>query len=200
MVTHRVRTLVISDLHLAEDRPATTQRFARFLDETVPGADALYILGDLFEYWVGDDGLALDFPARIAALLGPVAREVPTFFMHGNRDFLIAADFSRHTGIALLEDPTVVLRDNGASRVCTLTFQCIELTKPGDTAIITFAGGKYTIQKSSTPPWTFACGAAAGLCNTTQYADASPVITPETRMASGIEEKTALRARSGRLR
>ena len=73
---------------------------------------------------------------------------------------------------------TVVLQDNGASRVCTLTFQCTELTKPGDTAVITFAGGKYTIQKSNTPPWTFACGAAAGLCNTTQYADATPTITP----------------------
>ena len=71
---------------------------------------------------------------------------------------------------------TVVLRDNGASRVCTLTFQCTDLTKPGDTAVITFAGGKYTILKSGTPPWTFACGAAAGLCNTTQYADAT--ITP----------------------
>jgi ferric-dicitrate binding protein FerR (iron transport regulator) len=73
---------------------------------------------------------------------------------------------------------TVVLRDNGASRVCTLTFQCTDLTKPGDTAVITFAGGKYTILKSSTPPWTFACGAAAGLCNTTQYADATPTFTP----------------------
>ena len=73
---------------------------------------------------------------------------------------------------------TVVLRDNGASRVCTLTFQCVELTKPGDTAVITFAGGKYTIIKSSNPPWTFACGAAAGLCNTTEYADATPTITP----------------------
>ena len=73
---------------------------------------------------------------------------------------------------------TVVLRDNGASRVCTLTFQCTDLTKPGDTAVITFAGGKYAILKSSTPPWTFACGAAAGLCNTTQYADATPTIIP----------------------
>ena len=73
---------------------------------------------------------------------------------------------------------TVVLRDNGASRVCTLTFQCTDLTKPGDTAVITFAGGKYTILKSSNPPWTFACGAAAGLCSTTQYADATPTITP----------------------
>ena len=73
---------------------------------------------------------------------------------------------------------TVVLRDNGASRVCTLIFQCLELTKPGDTAVVTFAGGKYTIQKSSNPPWTFACNAAAGLCNTTQYADATPTIMP----------------------
>lgn len=72
---------------------------------------------------------------------------------------------------------TVVLQD-GASRVCTLTFQCIELTQPGDTAVITFAGGKYGIQKTNNPPWTFAstCGAAAGLCSTTEYADAT--ITP----------------------
>ena len=74
---------------------------------------------------------------------------------------------------------TVVLQD-GQSSVCTITFQCIQLTKPGDTAIITFAGGKYTIQKTNNPPWTFAstCGAAAGLCTTTQFADASPVVTP----------------------
>jgi hypothetical protein len=74
----------------------------------------------------------------------------------------------------------VVLQD-GASRVCTLSFQCIELTQPGDTAIIiTTAGGKTTIQKTNTPPWTFAsnCGAAAGLCSTTEYADATPTITP----------------------
>jgi ferric-dicitrate binding protein FerR (iron transport regulator) len=73
---------------------------------------------------------------------------------------------------------TVVLRDNGASRVCTLTFQCIDLTKPGDTAVITFTGGKYNIQKTGNPPWTFACGAAAGLCTTTEYADATPTVTP----------------------
>jgi hypothetical protein len=74
---------------------------------------------------------------------------------------------------------TVVLQD-GASRVCTLNFQCIELTQPGETAVITSAGGKTTIQKTNTPPWTFAssCGAAAGLCNTTEYADATPTVTP----------------------
>jgi hypothetical protein len=71
---------------------------------------------------------------------------------------------------------TVVLQE-GASRVCTLGGQCVELTQPGETAIITSAGGKVTIQKTNTPPWTFAsnCGAAAGLCTVTNFADATPV-------------------------
>jgi UDP-2,3-diacylglucosamine hydrolase len=102
------RTLFISDLHLAEDRPATTGRFARFLADTVPGADALYILGDLFEYWVGDDGIALEFPARIVALLRPAARAAPVFFMHGNRDFMVASRFCSETGMRLIADPTVI--------------------------------------------------------------------------------------------
>ena len=74
---------------------------------------------------------------------------------------------------------TVVLED-GASRVCTLSFQCIELTQPGDTAVITSSNGKVTIQKTSNPPWTFAknCAAAAGLCSTTQYAGANPTVMP----------------------
>jgi len=74
---------------------------------------------------------------------------------------------------------TVVLQD-GASRVCTLGGQCIELTLPGETAIISATGGRVTIQKTNTPPWTFAanCGAAAGLCAVTQYADATPTLTP----------------------
>ncbi|MCL4690467.1 MAG: hypothetical protein KJ007_18060 [Burkholderiales bacterium] len=80
------RTLFVSDLHLAEDRPATTERFARFLAEAVPGADALYILGDLFEYWVGDDGLALPFPARVAGLLRQAARAAPPFYIHQSRE------------------------------------------------------------------------------------------------------------------
>lgn len=74
---------------------------------------------------------------------------------------------------------TVVLQDGG-SRVCTLSFQCIELTQPGDTAIITSAGnGRVTIKKTNNPPWTFAssCGAAAGLCTTTEFAG-TPTFTP----------------------
>ena len=105
---HLKRTLFVSDLHLDEGRPEAAERFERFLGEAVPGADALYILGDLFEYWVGDDGLALPFPQRIAAMIAPVARSVPTFFMHGNRDFLVAERFSRETAIRLLDDPSTV--------------------------------------------------------------------------------------------
>jgi hypothetical protein len=80
---------------------------------------------------------------------------------------------------------TVVLQE-GASRVCATGGQCIELTQPGETAIITSTGGKVTIHKTSTPPWTFAsnCGAAAGLCSVTDLADATPAITPPVQDGS----------------
>src|SRR5215471_9207166 len=75
---------------------------------------------------------------------------------------------------------SVVVLQDGAASVCTTNFQCIQLTQPGDTAIITSVGGKTTITKTSTPPWTFAatCTAAAGLCSVNNYADASPTTTP----------------------
>src|ERR1700730_10855494 len=74
---------------------------------------------------------------------------------------------------------TVVLQE-GASLVCTIGGQCIDLTQPGDTAVITSTGGRVTIQKTNNPPWTFAatCAAAAGLCTVTDYADATPTVTP----------------------
>jgi hypothetical protein len=74
---------------------------------------------------------------------------------------------------------TVVLQE-GASRVCAIGGPCIELTQPGDTAVITSTGGKVTNKKVNIPPWTFAanCAAAAGLCTVTQYADATPAETP----------------------
>jgi hypothetical protein len=72
---------------------------------------------------------------------------------------------------------TIVVLQDGKSRVCTTAGQCVDLTEPGDTAIITSEGGKITILKTTTPPWTFAatCAAAAGLCAVTQFADAGPV-------------------------
>jgi len=100
------RTLFASDLHLDAARPDATARFQRFLEAALPGADALYILGDLFEYWVGDDSLALPFPEAIAGDLSRASRLAPLFFMHGNRDFLAAQAFARATGATLLDDPT----------------------------------------------------------------------------------------------
>jgi UDP-2,3-diacylglucosamine hydrolase len=102
------RTLFVSDLHLDESRPAILAQFERFLDTVAPGADALYILGDLFEYWVGDDSLALPFPARIASRLKAVSGRVPIRFMHGNRDFMAARGFAGAAGLQFLEDPTKI--------------------------------------------------------------------------------------------
>ena len=100
-------TLFISDLHLTEERPETNERFISFLEETAPGARALYILGDFFEYWLGDDDLGEPFNAVIAGLLRKLA--IPLYFMHGNRDFLVGERFCTATGAKLLADPTVTV-------------------------------------------------------------------------------------------
>jgi len=104
-----VPALFISDLHLSEDRPAANERFFSFLEGTARSADALYILGDFFEYWIGDDDLAYPFNAVVAGALRELTRSgVALYLMHGNRDFLIGAGFCEATGGSLLEDPTVV--------------------------------------------------------------------------------------------
>lgn len=100
-------TLFISDLHLDDSRPAITELFGEFLRRETGDAGALYILGDLFEAWVGDDDdSALADTVRDA--LRAASQRLPVFFMHGNRDFLIGEQFSRDTGVQLLEDPTVM--------------------------------------------------------------------------------------------
>jgi hypothetical protein len=84
---------------------------------------------------------------------------------------------------------TIVNLQEGASTVCTVSFECIQLTRPGDTAIITSGGGgRSTIKKTNNPPWTFAatCSAAAGLCSKTQYADATPVIVDDGSDPTGM--------------
>jgi hypothetical protein len=83
----------------------------------------------------------------------------------------------------------IVNLQDGAASVCTVSFECIQLTRPGDTAIITTGGGgRSTIKKTNNPPWTFAatCGAAAGLCSKTQYADAAPVIVDDGSDPTGM--------------
>lgn len=101
-------TLFISDLHLDPSRPAVTRAFFDLLDTEVKQADALYILGDFFEVWVGDDDDAELSRQVIAALRAVTAAGTPVYFMHGNRDFLIGAQFARETGCQLLPDPSIV--------------------------------------------------------------------------------------------
>ena len=78
---------------------------------------------------------------------------------------------------------TIVLQE-GAANVCTLSFQCVQLTQPGDTAIINLTNGKVTIHKASNPPWTFAstCASAAGLCTVTDFADAGTPDDPNSML------------------
>ena len=102
-------SLFVSDLHLSEDRPAANERFIAFAEETAAGADALYVLGDLFEYWIGDDDLTEPFNAVMAGFFARLVRGgVAVFVMHGNRDFLMGQRFCQETGAQLLADPTVV--------------------------------------------------------------------------------------------
>lgn len=101
-------TLFISDLHLDDSRPQATRCFLEFLQADAQTADALYILGDLFEYWLGDDAPT---PAGLEAA-GGLARlsnqGVPCYFTHGNRDFLLGEDYAARAGLCLLEEETVI--------------------------------------------------------------------------------------------
>jgi len=104
-------TLFISDLHLDETRPQIVDLFVRFLADEARKADALYILGDLFESWIGDDDDA-PLATRIAHALRSLRDSgVPIYFMHGNRDFLLGAEYAKRAGMELLADPTIVELD-----------------------------------------------------------------------------------------
>jgi UDP-2,3-diacylglucosamine hydrolase len=102
-------TLLVSDLHLSVRRPETTALFLRFLAGPARTAPTLYILGDLFDYWAGDDDLDDPFNARIVGALAKLAGAgTQTFFMPGNRDFLAGQQFGVSSRLTFLEDPTVV--------------------------------------------------------------------------------------------
>jgi UDP-2,3-diacylglucosamine hydrolase len=104
-----VSTLFISDLHLSAERPAITALFLEFLRTRARQAEALYILGDLFEYWIGDDTAQQpEYQPLIAGLRELTAAGVPVRVMHGNRDFLLGSEFERQTGAQLLPDPSIV--------------------------------------------------------------------------------------------
>jgi len=100
--------LFISDLHLAPDRPVAVECFLGFLRKRAREAQALYILGDLFDAWIGDDDDQPPYPELRAALRGLTASGTGCYLMHGNRDFLIGRAFARDTGCTLLADPIPV--------------------------------------------------------------------------------------------
>jgi UDP-2,3-diacylglucosamine hydrolase len=102
------KVLFISDLHLDPAAPAIARQFLRFLAEDARGAGALYILGDLFEVWLGDDDPAPEARAIVSALRELSTAGVPCYFMHGNRDFLVGERFATETGCRLLQDGSVV--------------------------------------------------------------------------------------------
>ena len=102
-------SLFISDLHLCASRPEITSSFIDFLQVTAVNAEALYILGDLFEYWAGDDDMEdIHHQTVINALKKLAETGVRIYFMHGNRDFLIGADFCQVANVTLLQDPTLI--------------------------------------------------------------------------------------------
>jgi UDP-2,3-diacylglucosamine hydrolase len=101
-------TLFVSDLHLDPERPAVTGLFLDFLARQAGQADAIYILGDLFEAWIGDDDTSPLNQAVCAGLKDCADTGSPVYVMHGNRDFLLGRLFASQAGCTLLEDPTVI--------------------------------------------------------------------------------------------
>jgi UDP-2,3-diacylglucosamine hydrolase len=102
-------SLFISDLHLSHGHPRSTELFLRFAAEIAPKAEALFILGDLFEYWAGDDDLGDPFHLRITDTLRSLdAHGTRIFIMHGNRDFLMEEELGSACNATLLDDPTMI--------------------------------------------------------------------------------------------
>lgn len=101
-------TLFISDLHLDASRPAITDLFLAFLRCEALAADALYILGDLFEAWIGDDTPSPAADAVAAALKEVSDAGVPVYFIRGNRDFLLGEQYAARAGMRILPDPSVI--------------------------------------------------------------------------------------------
>ncbi len=101
-------TLFVSDLHLDAGHPQIGEQFLQFLGQVTGDVDALYILGDLFESWVGDDDPQPE-KTRVAAAIRRLADDgLPCFFMHGNRDFLVGEAFAAEAGLELLSEETVI--------------------------------------------------------------------------------------------
>ncbi len=128
-------TYFISDLHLSADRSDITQCLKQFLLKEAPQADALYVLGDLFEAWIGDDDIN-PFTNEVADAFKELAdKDIPIFFIHGNRDFLIRNKFAKRAGFTLLPErkvidlygtPTLIMHGD---ELCTLDLEYQQFRK-----------------------------------------------------------------------
>lgn len=101
-------TLFISDLHLSPERNQTTALFEQFLGHIKPDVERLYILGDLFDVWIGDDAVAPGYQDAVQALRKATDKGLPVHIMHGNRDFLLGSPFAAAAGCQFIDDSTVV--------------------------------------------------------------------------------------------
>jgi len=111
-------TLLVSDLHLSVERPAKLELFQELLRAAVGRARTLYVLGDLFEMWMGDDDLTPPHPVILAALATATSLGMQVFFMRGNRDFLVGERFAAVTGCTLLPDLSVVELEGRRALLC----------------------------------------------------------------------------------
>ncbi|MBT8114137.1 MAG: UDP-2,3-diacylglucosamine diphosphatase [Arenicella sp.] len=98
----------ISDLHLSEQRPQVSQAFIKFLASDAAAAEQLFILGDLFEYWIGDDAASLVGAEPILQQMSRLAEQVPCHFIAGNRDFLVGEEFCKMSGFSIMPDESVI--------------------------------------------------------------------------------------------
>ena len=96
-------TLFAGDLHLSADRPDITLAFLHFLSHGLENTEALYIIGDLFEVWMGDD-IAEPFTIEISQALKTASEKLPIFFIHGNRDFMVGKAFCKRSGMTILPE------------------------------------------------------------------------------------------------
>ncbi len=109
MIPQYSSALLISDIHLTPSMPLTAQCFFDFCEKQAPKAEAVFILGDLFEYWVGDDtSSSSPFQQEVIRTLATLSVKTKTYYVHGNRDFLIGSGFLKKTGMTLLADPSLI--------------------------------------------------------------------------------------------
>ena len=109
MIPQYSSALLISDIHLTPSMPLTAQRFFDFCEKDAPNVEAVFILGDLFEYWVGDDtSSSSPFQQEVLSALANLSAKTKTYYVHGNRDFLIGPSFLKKTGMTLLADPSLI--------------------------------------------------------------------------------------------